>query len=104
MFEDDVPDAASRAGVHASGGLVQDHQPRAADESDGDRELPLHATGQRPHPLVTVRVHPCLLQNPAVIEDMFLIRVFEANLRQILKGLRTCALAAAIPACSSGGL
>lgn len=75
MLEDDVPDAAARAGVHASGGLVQDHQPRSADESDRDGELPLHAAGQCPHPLVTVRVHPCLLQSPTETEHV-LLRLF----------------------------
>ena len=64
MLQDDVPDAVSGAGVHAGGGLVQDHQAWAANEGDGDGEFALHAARQGAHPLVPVGVHACFLQDP----------------------------------------
>ena len=43
---DDIPGEAAGVGVHARGGLVQEHNPRAADEGDAHGQLALLTSRQ----------------------------------------------------------
>lgn len=46
VLEQNVPEATAGARVHPAGGLIQDHGPGLAQESDGKGQLPLHASRQ----------------------------------------------------------
>lgn len=65
VLEEDVPDAAARAGVHPAGGLVQNHGPRRAEEGEADGQLPLHAPRQDAGLCVLMPRQLHILQGPA---------------------------------------
>lgn len=44
VFQEQIPDGASRVGVHPRGGLVQDNHLSLSHKGNGDGQLPLHAT------------------------------------------------------------
>lgn len=64
VLDNNVPDGTPGAGIDSCGGFIQHHQAGAPYEGDGDWQLALHAAWQGAHPLVSVSVHACLLQDP----------------------------------------